>query len=210
MKCKLCKSDSFYDLKNSYIKCKKCHKKYSLRKLNQEKRINRAFCDNKNANEASKYLNLNYRTVKDRYDYLRFYIAKFLEDEYNKSVKDYSNYEEYYYFNTKQKTKKVKSLYSAINIMGFYSNKKVYTLLMPKIPKRALSEDDGFKEYLNWYKIHSLNSYKTDLKRFWLFLEQQLKKYKGINEENFFLYLKECEFRFNYEYEKQFEILELC
>ena len=42
----------------------------------------------------------------------------------------------------------------------------------------------------------------------WKFLEKNLKKYKGVEEENFFFYLKECEFRFNYSKEEQLEIIE--
>ena len=91
--------------------------------------------------------------------------------------------------------------------MGFYSNERVYTLLMPKIGKRAFDIEDGFIQYLNWNKIHSLNSHQTKLNEFWKFLEDNLKKYKGMNEDNFFYYLKESEFKFNYSKDEQIEIL---
>jgi len=208
MKCQNCDSTNFYTLKNNYIKCKKCAKKYSLKKLEKDKQILEAFCENKTALEISKELKVNYRTIKDRYDEYRYKISIYLEDTYNSSVKDYSEYEEYYYFKQKDKTKKKKSLYEAINIMGFYSNNRVYTLLMPKLPTSRFDEDKGFDEYLNWYKIHSKDSYKTNLYKFWQFLDENLTKYKGIKEEYFFYYLKECEFRFNYSKEEQLEILE--
>jgi hypothetical protein len=130
-----------------------------------------------------------------------------LENEYNSSIKNYNEYEEFYYIKEREKKKKKKSLSEAINIMGFYSNEKVYTLLMPKIGKRAFDIEDGFIQYLNWNKIHSLNSHQTKLNEFWKFLEDNLKKYKGIEENNFFFYLKECEFRFNYPKDAQIEIL---
>lgn len=207
MKCKNCNNKYFYTLQNGYIKCKSCAKKYSVKKLQKEEAIIKAFCENKNALETSKELNLNYRTIKDKYDEIRHKIALFLEEEYNSSVKDYSEYEEFYYFRQRDKNKKKKNLYEAINIMGFYSNEKVYTLLMPKLTTMMFEEDKGFDAYLNWYKIHSQNSYQTNLKSFWSFLEQNLKKYKGVNEDNFFYYLKESEFKFNFSYEKQIEIL---
>ena len=67
---------------------------------------------------------------------------------------------------------------------------------MPKIGRRAFDIEDGFIQYLNWNKIHSLNSHQTKLNIFWKFLEDNLKKYKGFDENNFFYYLKESEFTF--------------
>lgn len=78
---------------------------------------------------------------------------------------------------------------------------------MPKIGKRAFDAEDGFIQYLNWNKIHSLNSHKTKLNEFYKYVEKNLKRYKGIDEDNFFYYLKEYEFKFNYKKDKQIEIL---
>lgn len=208
MICPNCKNKDFYTLANDYIKCKKCAKKYSLKKIEKDKQVAISFSQNKNALETSKELQLNYKTVKDRFDIYRKEIAIYLENQYNNSVKDNTEYEEFYYIKEREKKKKKKSLSQAINIMGFYSNEKIYTILMPKIGKRAFDIEDGFIEYLNWHKIHSKNSYQSKLNEFWKFLEENLKKYKGVEEENFFFYLKECEFRFNYSQKEQLEIIE--
>ena len=207
MICQNCNNTTFYTLANDYIKCKTCAKKYSLKKLQKDNLIIIQFCENKNALKISKELELNYKTVKDRFDIFRKKIALFLENEYNHSIKDYNEYEEFYYIKEREKKKKKKSLSESINIMGFYSNKKVYTLLMPKIGRRAFDIEDGFIQYLNWNKIHSLNSHQTNLNIFWKFLEDNLKKYKGFEEDNFFYYLKESEFKFNYTKDEQIEIL---
>lgn len=207
MNCPNCQNDSFYILANDYIKCKRCAKKLSLKKLQKDSLIIEKFCEDKNALETSKELNLNYKTVKDRFDQYRKKIAIFLEDEYQNSIKDYSEYEEFYYIKEREKHKKRKSLSEAINIIGFYSNEIVYTLLMPKVGNRAFDIEDGFIQYLNWYKIHSQNAHKTKLNKFWKYLELKLKKYKGIDEDNFFYYLKEQEFKFNYKKSNQIEIL---
>lgn len=207
MNCPNCQNDSFYILANDYIKCKRCAKKLSLKKLQKDSLIIEKFCEDKNALETSKELNLNYKTVKDRFDQYRKKIAIFLEDEYQNSIKDYSEYEEFYYIKEREKHKKRKSLSEAINIIGFYSNEIVYTLLMPKVGNRAFDIEDGFIQYLNWYKIHSQNAHKTKLNKFWKYLELKLKKYKGIDEDNFFYYLKEQEFKFNYKKQNQKEIL---
>jgi len=207
MICQNCNNTTFYTLANDYIKCKTCAKKYSLKKLQKDDLIIIQFCENKNALKISKELELNYKTVKDRFDIFRKKIALFLEHEYNNSIHDYNEYEEFYYIKEREKKKKKKSLSESINIMGFYSNKKVYTLLMPKIGRRAFDIEDGFIQYLNWNKIHSLNSHQTNLNIFWKFLEDNLKKYKGVEEDNFFYYLKESEFKFNYTKDEQIEIL---
>ena len=207
MICQNCNNTTFYTLANDYIKCKTCAKKYSLKKLQKDNLIIIQFCENKNALKISKELELNYKTVKDRFDIFRKRIALFLEHEYNHSIKDYNEYEEFYYIKEREKKKKKKSLSESINIMGFYSNKKVYTLLMPKIGRRAFDIEDGFIQYLNWNKIHSLNSHQTNLNIFWKFLEDNLKKYKGVEEDNFFYYLKESEFKFNYKKDEQIKIL---
>ena len=207
MICLNCNNTTFYTLANDYIKCKSCTKKYSLRKLEKDELIIIKFSENKNALEASRELELNYKTVKDRFDIFRKKIALHLEEEYNSSIKNYNEYEEFYYIKEREKKKNKKSLSEAINIMGFYSNEKVYTLLMPKVGKRAFDIEDGFIQYLNWNKIHSQNSHQTKLNQFWAFLEENLKKYKGVEENNFFYYLKEVEFKFNYVKEKQIEIL---
>mgnify|MGYP003597297958 FL=1 len=189
MICKNCKNDSFYQLQNEYIKCKICAKKYSLKKLKTDENIIIGFWQDKTALELSKELNLNYKTIKSRFDEIRYKLSKFLEEEYYSMPKDYSEYEEFYYFSQKQKLQNIKSLYEAINIIGFYSNEKIYTLLMPNLKHRRESKNEGFEEYLNWHKIYSQNSYKTKLYDFWKFLEENLKKYNGVSYESFFYYL---------------------
>lgn len=207
MKCQNCKNTTFYTLLNDYIKCKTCAKKYSLKKLGRDEQIIIKFCENKNALEVAKELELNYKTIKDRFNLYRKKIAIYLEDEYNNSIKEYNEYEEFYYIKEREKRKKKKSLGNAINIIGFYSNGRIYTLLMPKIENRGFIIETNFIQYLKWHKIHSKNSHQTKLNEFWKFLEDNLKKYKGVDEENFFYYLKECEFKFNYDNNYQIEIL---
>jgi transposase-like protein len=206
--CPFCDSKRLYHLKDEYNKCSFCNKKFSLKKLHKDNTIIEFFCNNINANKCSKILNLNYRTVQNRYVLFRRLIANYSEKNYHSSIQDNSSYEEFYYFTNRQKSNKRKSLYDAINIIGFYSNKNIFTLLMPKLPTYNSKKDTkSFESYLKWHKIYSQNSYTTPLNVFWKYLEENLKKYKGINEENFFFYLKECEFKFNHLQNRQIEIL---
>lgn len=171
-------------------------------------KIIESFCSNINALECAKMLQVNYRTVSNKYQLFRQLIATYLQTLYENSAHDNSSYEEFYYFTQRQKEKRKKSLYEAINIIGFYSNNIVYTLLMPTLPKTHLEEEDkNFEKFLSWHKLQSHNAYATPLKIFWSYLEQNLKKYKGMKEENFFYYLKECEFKFNFLLNRQIEIL---
>ena len=71
MICPNCENKDFYNLANDYIKCKKCAKKLSLKKIEKDKLIIQKFCENKTAFEVSNELKLNYKTVKDRFDVLR-------------------------------------------------------------------------------------------------------------------------------------------
>lgn len=174
----------------------------------QDLKIIESFASNINALECSKYLNLNYKTVLSKYQLFRQLIAAHLQNIYESSVWDNTSYEEFYYFTQRQKEKRKKSLYEAVNIIGFYSNGLVYTLLMPTLPKTNVEEEDkNFEKFLSWHKLQSSNAYTTPLKVFWHYLEQNLKPYKGMKSENFFYYLKECEFKFNFLVSKQIEIL---
>jgi len=206
--CPYCKSKRLYTLQDDYKKCSSCYKKFSQKKIITDYTIIELFCNNINANKAAILLKLNYRTVQNRYILFRKLIARHLEEEHYSTIQDNSSYEEFYYFTNREKKKKDRSLYDAINIIGFYSNRKIFTLLMPKLPTYNTKEDNKtFEKYLKWHKIYSQNSYTTPLNVFWKYLEENLKKYKGVNEENFFYYLKECEFKFNYLQNKQIEIL---
>lgn len=150
---------------------------FHLKNYTQIILLSNFFCNNINANKCAKILNVNYRTVQNRYILFRKLIATHLEElHYNMPV-DNSSYEEYYYFTNNQKKNKKKSLYDAINIIGFYSNKKIFTLLMPRLPIYNNEEDTKtFENYLKWHKIHSKNAYSTPLNIFWKYLEENLKK----------------------------------
>lgn len=207
-RCPYCNNKHLYELQDNFSKCSSCKRKFSLKKLQKDIRVIELFCNQVSANSCANILNVNYRTIKNRYDIFRKLIANYLEEVYHCSIKDNSSYEEFYYFNLKQKKQKKRSLYDAINIIGFYSNKRIYTLLMPKLPKYNSQEEyKTFENYLKWHRLFSQDSYSTPLSIFWKYLEKNLRKYKGVDEKNFFFYLKECEFKFNYLQNEQIQIL---
>ncbi len=206
--CPSCYCSKLYTLANGYKKCMHCHKKFSPKKILREIDIIEAFCSNKNALETAQRLHINYRTVANKYLLFRKLIANYLDALYQTNSNSDSSYEEYYYFTAQQKKRKHKSLYEAINIIGFYKDKKVFTLLMPPLQKGFDDKHNKeYERYLYWHKLQSKNAYKTPLHVFFAFLEQNLKKYKGINNENFFYYLKESEFKYNFLINEQIDIL---
>lgn len=205
-KCPFCEAKNPYLLKSHYCKCRICQKKYSLKKLRQDKEIINAFCTNKNALESAKRLKVNYRTVQNKYYLFRQLITLYLEENYFSHTQSNCAYQEYFFFPKKPKHKN--QLLKAINFIAYYHNKKVFTLLMPKV---ELSDDnkanEDYERYIYWHKLQSEDSFKTPLCIFFAFMEQNLKKYKGIDEKNFFFYLKESEFKYNFLIHEQINIL---
>lgn len=213
MNCPFCNHDIIYTLKSSQKKCAKCLKKFSEKKILFEKKIIELFCENITVNQIVKNHNLNYVTVKNKYDKYRQLIASFLEVQYhNKSVIEY---DEYIYL--EQSKKKVKeNIFDAINFMTFNYEDKVYNLLMPNLHRyKNQFLDDGieqsyfkeFSKFMMMNKISKIQKKENIIASFWIFFEESILKYKGIDKENFFYYLKEIEFKFNYCVKEQKEIL---
>lgn len=100
--------------------------------------------------------------------------------------------------------------------MTFNYEDKVYNLLMPRLHRyKNQFLDDGieetyFKEFSRFMmlnKISKIQKKENIIASFWIYFEESIVKYKGINKENFFYYLKEIEFKFNYSIKEQKEIL---
>ncbi len=62
----------------------------------------------------------------------------------------------------------------------------------------------GWQEYSrfiidssNWYRVATHNDHPKRIETFWRFTRRRLAKFNGVPSHKFYLYLKECEFRFN-------------
>jgi len=214
MKCPYCKHSVTYKLKTDQEKCSKCKRKFSPKKILLEQKICDFFCSDKNINETVKELQLNYITVQKRYMKYREYIPSYLEKEYEKY--ETKEYDEYVYL-PKSKKKIKENIFEAQNFLTFcYNENKVYNLLMPNLNRYKQQfqsdnlEEQYFKEFsrfMMFNKIAKIKKRDNPIVQFWNFLESYILKYKGINQENFYYYLKECEFKFNYTKVEQIEIL---
>jgi len=210
--CPFCGFEKLYILADKKLKCAKCKKKISPSKIERENRIIECFCKNLTPLECSKTANLHYVTVKKRYDEFRKTIAIYMEKEYQ-NRESITAYEEYIYLeNSKRKDKKY--IFDAYNFLTFEFDNKIYNLMMPDLSryKLAFLKDEleslyykEFEKFLRTSKVSGSSSARIE--RFWLYFEEFIKKFRGIKRENFFYYLKEAEFRFNFDCEKLKEIL---
>ena len=213
MNCPYCDHNITYTLKTAQKKCAKCLKKFSEKKILFEKKVINLFTEDYTINRCVKEHNLNYTTIKNKYENYRKSIASFLEDEYkNKEVKEYDEY--IYLAQSKQKIKE--NIFDSINFMTFNYEDKVYNLLMPNLHRYKNQflndgvDENYFKEFSKFMmlnKISKIQKKENIIASFWIFFEESILKYKGINKDNFFYYLKEIEFKFNYSIEEQRNIL---
>jgi len=214
MLCPYCNHCITYALKTEQRKCAKCKKKFSPKVIKRKIDIINSFCQNKSASQTAKEYNLNYTTVKKKYDLFRKLIANYLEKAYqNHQTQEYN---EYIYL-AKSKKKIKENIFDAQNFLTFsYGDNKVYNLLMPNLHryKQQFLSDGAdeiyfkeFSRFMMFNKIAKIKQRENIITRFWEFFENSMLKYKGVNNDNFFYYLKECEFKFNYLKEEQIKIL---
>jgi transposase-like protein len=213
MKCIYCNYFKLYTISTTQVKCASCKRKFSTKKIFQNKNIINSFIDNTTINQCSKKLKLNYETIKNTYEKIRKNIAIYLEENYNHN--NVVAYEEYIYIEKSKKHQK-KHIFDAKTFICFEYENKVFCLLMPSLQKyknQFLSDGADeiyYKElskFLMFNKISKNKKEQTLIHRFLFYFEEEILKYKGISNKNFFYYLKEIEFKFNYNKNNQEEIL---
>ncbi|NOR57642.1 MAG: transposase [Sulfurimonas sp.] len=213
MNCIYCNNKKLYELKSGQLKCSDCKKKFSVRKVQRDFELIECFTQNLTANQTANEFAMNYLTVKTRFELFRGVIANYLEEEYQD--KDILEYDEYIYL-SKSKKKVKENIFDAQNFLTFHYGDMIYNMLMPNL-KRYKNEflDSGaqeahFKEFSKFMmlnKISKTQKRENLITKFWIFFEEKILKYKGVRDENFFYYLKEIEFKFNYSQEEQVQIL---
>lgn len=194
------------------MKCAKCKRKHSPKKLANEQKIVTCFIDGINATASAKILGVHYLTVKKRYDLFRHNIALYADAQYQQYSQHVREYDEYLYLPKSLKIKE-KNMHKVQNFLTLCYNNSVYNLMMPT-PKKYeydLSSDIEQKKlskFLTFNKIAKLQTMQNRITEFWEFFEKDITKYNGISSEMFIYYLKEAEFRFNYTKEEQAAIIQ--
>ena len=230
-RCILCNSTKLYKLGNGQAKCKQCKHKYSLKKLRKDLSVLYHFYLDVSARKTAIALGLSYRTVSIRFMEYRYKMAEYLREQFKKMNGEIEIDESY--FGGKRKGKRGRGAYNKAIVFGILERKgKVYTAVVPnvkaktsmgkitkKTKKGSVSYTDQFRSYksLILYGKHErsdhsktlveYNKHINGIEGFWSFAKERFMKYHGINRDNYYWYLKEMEFRFNYRKEDLFNVL---
>ena len=204
--CLLCGSDRLYRLADGRIKCAECKRRYSPKKAHREMELIGLFCREHNALEAAEKAGVSYAAAKNLFDRIRRVLPALLEADYERHRDHVVEYDEYLYLDhAKRKDKRY--IFDAHDMLTFDYGGRVYSILMPPLDRfKVAFLDDGLEEvyhrefsrFLNIHRIARLKSRDNTIVRFWRFLDEHMKSYRGVDRENFFYYLKEAEFLFNY------------
>lgn len=224
-----------YRLADRRVKCKNCRRVYSLQKLKRDLDLLYYFALELSANKTASLLGLDYETVHSRYMFFRKKIAEHLEEKFRKLSGELEIDETY--FGGKRKGKRGRGAFNKVVVFGILErNGKVYTTVVSDVSAETLMAEirnktekgsvfytNCFKSYksLKQYgKHHRINkeyafakghNHINGLEGFWSFAKERFHKYHGINKQNYLLYLKEMEFRFNNRnndiFKKMFEII---
>ncbi|MDD2382559.1 MAG: hypothetical protein PHN18_00060 [Sulfurospirillaceae bacterium] len=211
-KCIFCGHTKLYKVSSTQFRCVTCKRTFSYEKHAQELKILEYFINNTSAYECATLLGLNYLTIAKKYHKLRLLLMEHSETLYTEQIDTFSQYDEYYFLPT-CKRGNPKYLFDAIGILGMLYGKRIHTLLLPDqfAHLKNLDEDaiekETYARYLNQHKVAHYESFDNALVDFWQFLEGWMNHFKGIQKENFIYYLKEAEFKFNYDKEEQRFIL---
>ncbi len=210
--CPFCGGSKLYRLSTGQLKCAKCRKKTSPAKLQRQRKILECFCEGLSARQCAKNLGLNYITIQRHFIRFRQAIATFMEEEFT-AKKQTKAFDEYIYL-PKSKRRDKRHIFDAFNFLTFNYDDKIYNLLLPDLARYKPAfledglEDIYFKEFERFLRRSHIQSSQDELIRsFWRYFESFIAKYRGVDRDNFFFYLKEAEFRFNFGCEKLAKIV---
>ena len=186
MSCVYCNHYILYKLNDGSLKCARCKRKISIKKIERKARILKGFLDELTPNEVSKKYSISYATVVKEFKNIREVIVRICEEEFLKK-EEIKEFEEYIYI-PKDKLK-------AQNFLTIDFGGKIYNVMLSSLKNYDLESIDIDKLFFQnrIIKIHN----KRLIQEFWNYFEEFIRKFRGVSEESFFYYLKEAEFRFN-------------
>lgn len=197
-------------------------------KISEEKFriVLRLFCLDMEAKKVAKFTGLNRSTVNNIYNKLRERIAEISEAE-SPFENGEIELDESYFGARRVRGIRGRGARGKIPVFGMLKRgDKVYTQivkncsmneLMPiikgKADKGAVIYTDGFKTYdgladygyKKHYRVkHGENEFAighnhiNGIENFWGLCKVRLAKFRGVHKHNFYLHIKECEFRYNF------------
>lgn len=176
------------------------------------------------ARAAANLLGIQPNSAALFYKKVRLVICEHLDEESKEIFKGQIEIDESYFGGT-QKGKRGRGAAGKVAVFGMLKRKgKVYTVivgdtssssLMPEILRKiklhSIVYTDSYPSYnaldVSGFHHHRINHSETfvnkknhinGIENFWNQAKRVLRKYNGISKKSFPLFLKECEFRFNY------------
>jgi len=229
--CRYCSTEKLYNLKDNRVKCKECNRRYSIKQTSIDLWSLYYFSIETTANKASKELRVNYRTILTRFNNYRRKINQFQQSNFQLLRGEIECDESY--FGGRRKYLRGRSKSNKIIVLGLLERKgKIYTTVVENVKASSLLEEiksksdkgsvfytDQFKSYisLKFYRKHLLVDHQekfvngknhiNGIEGFWSYAKERLLKYHGVSKQNFILYLKELEFRYNFRKSNIFHLL---
>ena len=197
--------------------------RYSRLTCMQVKKLIEFFVAGTSARTAAELVKINRNSATKFYDKLRRLIFEMVEKE--SPFLDGEIEVDESYFGGIRKGKRGRAATGKVPVFGLLKrNGKVYTCVIPnaktetlipiirdKIRPDSIIYSDTFRSYnaldVSEFKHYRINHSKlfankrnhiNGIENFWNQAKRHLKMYNGIPRKNFTLFLKECEFRFNY------------
>lgn len=192
--CFFCGSENTKQHSLGRVYCLDCKKRYSQKRIANAKKIIEYFALEVPANKASKFLNLNYKTVHRTYQNLR----KKMENDLLNNVLPQTHQGKNFFLLIAEKDGVVLSRI----IKQIPEHEKLIKKLESKKFKTNLFSTDSFKSFKSLEKVHS-----GGLESFWLYAKIRLEKYQAISSKNLQLYLNELCFRYNYKNKNLLNVL---
>lgn len=219
-------------LKDGRLKCRNCLKYYSITKLKRDIQTLYYFYLEISGRKTAKEMNLNYKTIQSRFMDFRKSIKEYCDNE-AKELNGKLELDESY-FGGKRKGNRGRGAFNKAIVFGILERKgKVYLKIVENVSKETLFAaiekktkkgsvfyTDGFKSYasLSQFGKHNIIKHSKDvfakghnhingIEGFWSYAKERFHKYHGIKKNNYPLYLKEMEFRYNFRNENVFNLL---
>lgn len=204
-----------YTLGDGMRKCSRCRKKTSPKRYAKIAALMEAFCHGENALVCAKRLNHSYTSVLRYFDTFRTHAALICEHDYEQRRHLSCEYEEYFYL-AKANRKKKHAVFDAQNFITFDYGGHLYTIVLPSLHtyRDQFIADElepvylrEFERFKRQSRIIKIASHNNSIVRFWDYFEANITDYRGVSSENFPLYLKEMEFKFNHDVPERIALL---
>ena len=229
-KCVFCGARKVCLTKRRYVKCLKCKRQKSLRRLRFETEVIIAFIHQRPAYQVAIEYGVSYQSISLIFRTIREILFHQTELE-GKKLSGQIEIDEAY-FGGRKKGGRGRAYTNKSVVLGLLERDgKVFTRIVDTLTAQNLMEiirkktrkgsvyfTDQFRSYnslhqfgkhlkVNHSKVFSTKRHNhiNGIEGFWSYTKHKLYNYRGVSRVNFPLYLKEMEYRFNHRKENIFE-----